>query len=68
MDYLVISVRNNVPHPYGFNDKSDAFEFYAGQIKEGWIYTTLWAVQGETLHPLDPAAVERNLKTSGVWL
>jgi hypothetical protein len=68
MDYLVISVRNNIPYPYGFGDKADALEFYLGQHKEGWIYTTLWSVNGETLNPLDPEAVERNLKTSGVWL
>jgi hypothetical protein len=69
VDYLVISIRNNQPFPYGFADKAEALEFYKGQHAEGLIYTTLWLMDSDgVLHPLDPEAVERNLKTAGVWL
>lgn len=69
MDYLVISIRNNQPYPYGFNDKAEALEFCQGQIKEGLIYSTLWFCDDSgTMQPLDLEAVERNLKSAGIWL
>jgi hypothetical protein len=69
MEYFVISVRNTSPHPYAFNDKAEALEFAKGQIEMGLVYTTLWHCDADgVLHPLDLEAVERNLKTEGVWL
>lgn len=66
--YCVFSIRNNAPHPFAFDNKAEALEFYDSQVCDGWVYVTLWHFDGETYHPCDPEAVRKNLKTEGIWL